>query len=640
MRRKSWESPTLDERMGAQSDAGLVVSEFSEDAIGEGPVSSVPYSSDEGEVRNGVRAVVELQQAAILRTLGRLLAFVVTPIVLAFVGFDWWFAQLSHGLLGECVFLCVALVGTQRGELPLHLRTRVTAFGLVGFAVAAFFQLGPLMSTGLIFFAAMLGAALLLPAVEVYLAGTVLVATLAIPFLSQIGAFGRPVPFSGPQLEDESWVRLLIASAVSTLGVLHVFLRVQKSLWNSFESEISLRVRERRLVAEREKVLRRAASSQRLESLGRLAGGVAHDFNNALVVIQCGLENLGDEVAPEERREILLDCRDAVERAGTTAKQLLSFAKRNVEDIGISHPREVLERLGKEVRRLFPAHVQLALDLQEVPAVAISDAALEQLVLNLLQNARDALAAGGGTVQLRLHGDPSSGGLLLEVRDDGPGMSPDVAEHAFEPFFTTRGDQGAGLGLSTVWGIVQRHGGEVMLETDVGVGTSVSIQLPAAKKEDEARDSDRASSRFSVTMPTHSGIARRRVLVLEDEAPVRAAIRRILVHLGFEVVEAATVAQARAAAKEHRFDLLLSDGVIPDGGVGAFIHEFRVRQRGAPVILCSGYLEEDLVLEGIARGEAEYLAKPFSARELAALVERIVPEALSARLAPSSSPTH
>lgn len=639
MEGRSSKSPPLGERKGSASESALLISELPGDPVGEGPVSSVPSSSDEGEVRNGLRAVVELQQAAILRTLGRLLLFVVAPVVFGFALLDWWFGELSPGLIGECAFLCVALVGTQRRDLSLRLRTRVTALGLVGFAVSAFFQLGAVMSTGLIFFGALLGTALLLPAREVYFAGAVLIAALAIPFVSALGALGAPVHFPGPRFSNDSWIRLFIASAVSTFVVLHVFLRVQKSLWKSFESEISLRVRERRLVAEREKVLRRAASSQRLESLGRLAGGVAHDFNNALVVIQCGLENLDDELSPEDRREILDDCRDAVVRAGTTAKQLLSFAKRNVEDIGISQPREVLERLGKEAQRLFPAHVELVIDLHEVPSVAMSDAALEQLVLNLLQNARDALASEGGRVRLRLSPDVSTQGLLLEVEDNGPGMSADVAEHAFEPFFTTRGDQGVGLGLSTVWGIVQRHGGEVTLKTEVKVGTSVLIRLPKAEEEEDFEDEEGVSSSFSVTMPTLSGVSRRRVLVLEDEAPVRAAVRRILVHLGFEVVEAETVAEARAAAKERRFDLLVSDGVVPDGGVGAFIHEFRVRQRRAPVILCSGYLEEDLVLQGVARGEAEYLAKPFSAQDLASLVERLVPGGVRSIMA-SPSPSN
>lgn len=592
------------------------------ESAGSIPPESLPPESSKAhhaEVRAGVQTLMELQQIAILRVLGRIMLFAISPIATGILVYLFVSKSLSPFFLVELISVYVATYAANRRTLKLAWRRAGVCSATTLVAIMALCHFGPLMGTGLIYVGAVLLAALLANRREAFLVAGVLVGSLAaVGWLATMPA--SPMNFPQGQFSSSTWLRVFVSSAACIWGVLYLFLQVQRSLWRSVEKEIALRFRERRLVAEREKVLRGAASAQRLESLGRLAGGVAHDFNNALVVIQCGVESLADELDAEEREEVVSEIATGVERAAGTARQLLSFAKRNVEEIGECSPTDVIERLARESRRLLPAHITLELELEETPRIAVSGTALEQMVLNLLQNARDALQVTGGTVTVRVTPESATGGLLLTVADNGPGMTQEIAERVFEPFFTTKGDRGTGLGLATVWGMVQRHGGEVTLDTAPGEGTRVGLHLPAAEGS-VAHDLPAHSE------PSPTSTAHVRVLVLEDEAPVRAALRRVLRHTGFDVVEAATVAEARRASQLQRFSILISDGVVPDGGVGTFIHEFRAQQNNAPVILCSGYLEEDLALDGIARGDCAYLAKPFSPTELTQLMGRLLPDA-------------
>jgi two-component system, cell cycle sensor histidine kinase and response regulator CckA len=313
--------------------------------------------------------------------------------------------------------------------------------------------------------------------------------------------------------------------------------------------------------------------------------------------------------------------RDGVTRAAATARQLLSFAKRNVEELGTCESGEVAEKLRKDGSRILPAHIKLhvkAPERESLPRVGLSESATTQLILTLVQNAREALGDRAGNVKVHFEVHPQTGGLFLKVSDDGPGMPPDVAERVWEPFFTTKGDHHTGLGLSTVWAMVRRQGGEVNLDSQEGVGTTVTMLFPPIAPE--TTEYERAEHQGF-----QAGIGEKTVLILEDEAPIRVALRRVLKHTGLKVVEAETVSEAREAIKERRFSLLVSDGVLPDGGAGEFIRDFLAEQ-GAPVILCSGYLEEDLALEGVSLGQCTFLPKPFNPETLVELVSSLLPD--------------
>lgn len=595
-------------------------------------LSPAPSSRGAREVREGVKVLMDLQHGSVLLTLGRLLLFAACPVSIAVLALQIRANAVTVWFVCELLGLVAATIAARSQRMQLDHRKVVAGVGFVVMAIASLLHFGPLIVVGFLFVLALLVSVALLGRQEAVFVATALAVGLSGAGVLQV-YFPALSPAAQTTLSSEQWARVIASSCVGIYGVLFVFQRLQTSLWLSLEKEIAARVRERRLVSEREKVLRGAASAQRLESLGRLAGGVAHDFNNALVVIQCGIEALYDDLDERERREIMEELRDGVERASSTARQLLAFSRRNVEDIGETDPSAVLARLHRESPRLVPAHVELEVCFDEaVPRVAVSEPAFEQLILNLLSNSLDALQQGGGKIRVTASMDPLTSGLLLCVEDNGPGMMTEIAEQAFEPFFTTKGDRANGLGLSTVWGVVHRHGGKVLLDSEPGKGTRITVRLPAVAADPSTHS---VELRASSLMP-HSGM-RAPVLVLEDEAPVRAALRRILKNLELDVTEVSTVAEARRACRRQRYCLLLTDGVVPDGGVGAFIHEFFARQPGASVILCSGYLEEDLSLEGIARGRFAYLGKPFAASELAALVTRLLGEGAEAPVTKSSA---
>jgi len=333
--------PTPDEQSPDSSER-LISSAPESERETPAPESLPPISTPAGrsEVRAGLKTLIELQCASTLRTIGWILLIGALPLIGVIALTSLTGALRTISLYLEIALLASATFGARATTLSLQFRRRTTAWSLVGAATCSLFHFGPYIGTGLMFVAALLASALLLRSVEAYGAATVMILALFVGALD--GSLQTGLFLSGNfSLSPEQWIRFTGASTVGLFGVLFLFLKVQNNLWRSLEKEIALRVRERRLVAEREKVLRGAASAQRLESLGRLAGGVAHDFNNALVVIQCGVETLSEELEAEEREAVVSEIAAGVDRAAGTARQLLSFAKRNVEELGDCDPGDV-----------------------------------------------------------------------------------------------------------------------------------------------------------------------------------------------------------------------------------------------------------------------------------------------------------
>lgn len=572
---------------------------------------------EEVEVADGVSEVVDEHRHAVLRGLSRVMIFGLAPISV-FIIYRHLRSDQGGALLWVFMLsLAFITVGATVETLPLRRRGQIVSYSMMSAGLLGVLHFGPLMTMGFAFVAAVLLSTFLLGSRHGYGVATGLslgMCAFTVLAFQQVEVFA-------PEVEPlpNQWARISATTFVGLYFFASVFMKVQDGLSNSVGQQIRLRLRERRFEEERQKMVRSAGSVQRLESLGRLAGGIAHDFNNSLVVIQCGVGALEDDLSAEERKEVLGEVNDGVNRAASTARQLLSFAKRNVEEIGVSDPLLVAERLVKEAGRLLPANVSMGLSVSDpdrVPAVGLSESAVEQIVLTLIANAREALGDEAGRVTIELGEDTGTNGLVLKVHDNGPGIPPEIRDQVWEPFFTTKGEEHMGLGLSTLWATVRRHGGSVDLSFAGGTGTTVTMTFPPASLEQ--KEGKKRGRESSVARP-----AERTVLVLEDERPIRTALRRVLKHSGLEVVEAATVQEARAVLESRRFALLISDGVLPDGGVGKFIREFREKQR-APVILCSGYLEEDLALEGISKGECSFLPKPFSPEDLTELVESLL----------------
>ncbi|MEZ4461097.1 MAG: ATP-binding protein [bacterium] len=275
---------------------------------------------------------------------------------------------------------------------------------------------------------------------------------------------------------DYPWMRVWLATVLGlgTLAMLtHYFVvAVQTSI-----ATAELNYKDRLdLEAQRERLLKHAMQAERLESLGLLAGGVAHDFNNSLVVIRGGIDMLED-IVPKEEAELIAMMRESADAAAETARSLMTFARQQVAEAETCRPHEVLDALSRKVRKLFNKSVTLSWELDETPPVNLGPRYLEDSVLQLLSNARDAMSEGGTVVVgCRVVEDH----VEVSVADQGKGISPRDITRVFEPFYTTKGEQATGLGLALVWGHLQKCGGDVAITSELGEGTTVTLVLPVA----------------------------------------------------------------------------------------------------------------------------------------------------------------
>ena len=388
------------------------------------------------------------------------------------------------------------------------------------------------------------------------------------------------------------------------------------------------RAAERRL-REREEELRHA---QKLEAVGKLAGGIAHDFNNLLTVINGHARFLLDRLGEGESwRGDLEEIERAGARAATLTQQLLAFSRRQVLRPQVLDLNTVIRDLERMLARLIGEHIQLVTRLGAGTAAVHADRGqLEQVVVNLVVNARDAMPAGGivtigtDTVRLREGGpeatrwgvEPGTYVRLL-VTDTGTGMEAGTMERIFEPFFTTKErGKGTGLGLATVFGIVKQTGGHVTAESVPGSGSTFCVLLPlaAAAFDDGAGDpADR---------PSVGKVASRRILVVEDEAAVRSLTARVLERAGHTVMQAANGLEALALLDERadEVDLVLTDLVMPEMGGRELRAALRRRYPRIPVVFMSGYDEDRALAEG--EDGVQFLPKPFTPAALVDVVAR------------------
>jgi len=375
--------------------------------------------------------------------------------------------------------------------------------------------------------------------------------------------------------------------------------------------------------AEQEKARLRAETqvhrNQRLESLGQLAGGIAHDFNNMLGVIVNYANFVIEEAeaAEPDVKMIVADARQVIragERGTDLTHQLLAFARREVVRPQVLDLNAVIGEVEEMLRRSIGEHITLLVRPgANLPPVTCDPGQIEQLLVNLALNARDAMPSGGNLViDTETHDDQ----VRIRVSDSGRGMAPDVAEHAFEPFFTTKASgEGTGLGLATVYGIVTQAGGEVSIASSPGLGTTVTVLLPAA------------SGSLSAPVLPVSAPAKGRgetLLVVEDEAALRDVAGRILSGAGYRVLsaECGPEALALAAAHEGAIDLLLSDVVMP-GMLGKDLAErLCIARPDTRVLYMSGYAQPVLHTHGTLEPGVALLEKPFTANDLLTAVRR------------------
>jgi PAS domain S-box-containing protein len=393
---------------------------------------------------------------------------------------------------------------------------------------------------------------------------------------------------------------------------------------------ISTDITERKLVEEQ------LRQSQKMEAIGRLAGGIAHDFNNLLTAIN-GYSGLmlqkisAEHPFYEHAREIA----KSGHRAASLTRQLLAYSRKQRLEPRLWNPNLIVSDMEAILRRLIGEDIVLVSELApEVGTVRVDRGQVEQILLNLAVNARDAMP-GGGQLILRTedvaYGGPKgpnaaligeTGGpqVVLTVSDNGTGMTQEIQARIFEPFFTTKEvGRGTGLGLSVVYGIVQQSGGSIEVETEPGRGTTFRIYLPRVAGMAETGDELAAE-----TAPMRGGSEA--VLLVEDEDGVRRFACHALEAHGYRVIPAASGVEALAAVAEtnSRIALVIADVVMPDMGGRELVARLRAGPEAMPVLYISGYEERAVMGEGQLDPGEQFLAKPFSASELLRKVREIL----------------
>ena len=394
-------------------------------------------------------------------------------------------------------------------------------------------------------------------------------------------------------------------------------------------------------LADREEELRQ---SQKMEAVGRLAGGVAHDFNNMLTAIQ-GFATLarrqigGDEQGDHYLAEILR----AADRSAALTRQLLAFSRKQVLRPQVVNLNGIIGDMQAMLRRLLGETIELEASLQDdLGSVKVDPAQIEQVIMNLSVNARDAMPDGGtlrittGNRRVNGHaisvhdGQLDSGRYVeLAVEDTGTGLDPEVRERIFEPFFTTKGTgEGTGLGLSTVYGIVSQSGGGIAVESEPGEGTTFRIYFPRCGPSEETPDQDtRAAGGEPLT-----GARGETVLVVEDESSVRRLIQGVLEQAGYTVLTAATGVEAMALIRQHQasIHLLLTDVVMPEMGGPELADILQEQHPELRVCFMSGYTEDEVFRRGVQVQNETFLEKPFTPGQLQERVAAILSERVEA----------
>jgi PAS domain S-box-containing protein len=385
-------------------------------------------------------------------------------------------------------------------------------------------------------------------------------------------------------------------------------------------------------VTEQRELEQRLVQSQKMDAIGRLAGGVAHDFNNMLTAIQ-GYSSLLLTELPERdsRRENVEEILKAGERATALTKQLLAFSRRQVLEPRVLDLNEVVRNLSRMLSRLIGENIELSFSpAPDLWHVLADPGQIEQVLLNLAINARDAMPRGGRlTIETRntqLDGShwrkdfPVQSGdySLLAVTDTGVGIPPEIQARLFEPFFTTKPrGEGTGLGLSTVYGIVKQSGGYIWVYSEPGSGSTFKVYLPRVDAPISASETPRTAT---------SASGSETILFVEDEREVRSLVEKLLRLQGYKVLSAADPAAALAHARGHpgAIDLLITDVMLPGLSGRDLAHQIQKLKPKIPILYISGYSDDAVVRHGNLDAGTHFLQKPFTPLQLGRKIREIL----------------
>jgi signal transduction histidine kinase/CheY-like chemotaxis protein len=472
----------------------------------------------------------------------------------------------------------------------------------------------------------LLGLTVLLAAL--FLGRTGMIAGLLVTGATLV-AIGRPES-SAAYSPWSSALDVVSVAGVLTVIVQFVVSRLERSVaersraLERVQSEQALRAQTQEELLRAQATLQQA---QKLDAVGRLAGGVAHDFNNTLQVVLGWTELLRDETDLAQMRDGIEHIHDAAERSRGLTRQLLTFSRPGMAAPSRIDLDEFLPSLVHSYRRLMPDDVSVVIRTDPGLSIFMDKGHLNQVLLNVVLNARDAMPTGGAIALIGTFKTPSElppsvmgfehGAVEIDVTDTGVGMDEKTKNRAFEPFFTTKGNRGTGLGLSTVYGVVQQAHGAIDIRSAPGTGTTVRLFFPPAIAVAETRSAADPRARHSS--------AGQPVLLAEDDRDIRTTLARALRQAGHRVVEVGDVASGRLVVRERGADfaILVTDGIMPGGSTRQLIDEYLIARPDGRVVVCSGYIDDELANRDLGARTFEFVPKPFSPSELVSKLDSV-----------------
>ena len=401
-------------------------------------------------------------------------------------------------------------------------------------------------------------------------------------------------------------------------------------------SDILLRaITRRRSEEEKERLQLQLAHSQKMEAVGKLSGGIAHDFNNMLLPIIGYSDMLLDTLEPEDpRSRDIQEIRKAAERAAALTRQLLAFSKKQVISKSIFDINDAIHNMENMLKPIIGEDVYLNTHLTPGGLIVKADIGqIEQVIMNLVINARDSMKEGGSItvrtgemsatdekLSLISETQPRGQYIFVEVTDTGCGMDEDLVARIFEPFYTTKGLDGTGLGLSVVYGILEQHNGGISVKSELGKGTNFRVYLPASSQALPA-----APDKNEPAPPAHRGQGQR-ILLVEDEVGVSKFVTEALRKNGYHVTSASSIRDAKKtfASHEGQFDMVFSDAVLPDGNGIELLDEVLTARPDIRGLLSSGYTDKHSVNEMLKQRTISFLQKPYSLPVLVRTVGEIM----------------
>ena len=390
---------------------------------------------------------------------------------------------------------------------------------------------------------------------------------------------------------------------------------------------------QKKMEAERTHLEELLLHSQKIESLGRLAGGIAHDFNNLLTAIMGNTEMVMRQLDPSGKPYSRLGViKNAAEGAANLTKQLLAFSRKQIIEPKIIDLNDLIEHVHKMILTLIGENIKLSIvPCRDLSPIKADPGQIEQVIINLAVNARDAMPAGGNlTIEtsgiylderyFQIHPDVLPGNyVMMAITDTGSGMSKDVLNHIFEPFFTTKDlGRGTGLGLSTVYGIVKQNGGTIEIYSEISQGTVFKVYFPASSQLKIDSPEPEETSIMPAGMET--------ILIAEDKSEVLEFCRDVLVQLGYKILTAMSGEEALSIAENYKenIDLLMTDIVLPGINGRITAEKLSALRPGIKILYNSGYTAEVIDKQGILEKGINFISKPFTSQKLSVKIREIL----------------